>query len=502
VRVSEAQAARGGEEDGARLDLDACLSFYRKHLDAGGLPIVAAQEVSDVALQRAWWIVTHMLAGRPDILRAMIDNGTRLAVIGKDQVYTDLPEYREIEHPEYWNERVRGTGGFDVTSFGEENLLSWPVDRYDDESIAVHEFCHTIDAALLRIDPTWEARLEERFHGARDKGLFENTYAATDAGEYWAEMGQAYFDCNRVNNWNHGPVGHREQLEVYDPEGYGLVRATFNLRPEQDWRYAWLRPLPRVSAPPARLDIDPYYTKFTYARELIVVGRNASDDALLKANDTIRRMFAYRHDVLKALIDRGLRLVVLAPDEGVSDLPEYRRLADGASVDALTRYPGYSPEMNLIVVDQENQLADPGDDNVGDNHVIRAFAKAVHAICGRRPPDPAFAQRPPRLWQQYELRVKRMDVSFDKTLRALFNHRMTERKWRGTSAANSPGDYWAAGVLAYFDAAGQDATPEDARSPIRTRELLERYDPELFALVDETLAYRGRVEWRYEPFHR
>ena len=36
-------------------------------------------------------------------------------------------------------------------------------------------------------------------------------------------------------------------------------------------------------------------------------GRNAwalkvSDEALLKANDTIRKMFAYRHDILKAMI--------------------------------------------------------------------------------------------------------------------------------------------------------------------------------------------------------
>ena len=55
----------------------------------------------------------------------------------------------------------------------------------------------------------------------------------------------------------------------------------------------------------------PYYTKFTWAREFTVVGRGASDEALLKANDTIRNMFAYRHDILKALIADGVKLVVL-----------------------------------------------------------------------------------------------------------------------------------------------------------------------------------------------
>src|SRR5207249_12145287 len=104
-----------------------------------------------------------MLAGRPDVLEAMVKNGTRLIIIGKDQVYTDMPEYRNTRDPEYQNERVRGTGGFGATSFGEENLLNLPIDRYDDESIGVHEFCHTIDAALRSIDTTWSQRARPTF---------------------------------------------------------------------------------------------------------------------------------------------------------------------------------------------------------------------------------------------------------------------------------------------------------------------------------------------------
>src|SRR5207237_2818275 len=124
-----------------------------------GMPVVAAAEVADEALQRTYSIVTHLLAGRPDILEAMVKNGTRLIIIGKDQVYTDMPEYRNHPNPAYQNERVRGTGGFDVTSFGEENLLNLPLDRYDDESIGVHEFCHTIDAESTRMDPGGRGKL-------------------------------------------------------------------------------------------------------------------------------------------------------------------------------------------------------------------------------------------------------------------------------------------------------------------------------------------------------
>jgi len=139
----------------------------------------------------------------------MIDSGMYLIIIGKDQVYTDMPEYRNHPNPAYQNERVSGTGG-KPTSFGEENLLSLPLDRYDDESIAVHEFSHTIDGALRGIDPTWNERRNAVFQNVRRKSLYENTYTGSNPGEYWAEVCQAYFDTNRVNNWNHGPIGTRE----------------------------------------------------------------------------------------------------------------------------------------------------------------------------------------------------------------------------------------------------------------------------------------------------
>src|SRR5687767_3209054 len=67
-------------------DREAARKFYAKHLDVQGLPVVAAAEVADEALRRTHEIATHMLAGRPDILAAMAEHGTRLIIIGKDQV--------------------------------------------------------------------------------------------------------------------------------------------------------------------------------------------------------------------------------------------------------------------------------------------------------------------------------------------------------------------------------------------------------------------------------
>jgi hypothetical protein len=473
-------------------DRDAARKFYKKHLDVKELSVAASAEVADEALVRTHHIVTHMLAGRPDVLDTMAKAGTRLIVIGKDQVYTDMPEYRGTGNAAFMNERVRGTGGLGVTSFGEENLLNLAGDRYDDESIGVHEFCHTIDAALSRMDPAWRSKLPGVYKGAIAKGLWKNTYAASNQAEYWAEIAQSYFDCNRVNNWNHGSVASREQLKQYDPDGYELVRTTFKLTPDNDWRYEPIRKQPSVVAPPARFKFDAYYTKFTFAREFPVLGsKHVSDEAMLKANDTIRKMFAYRHDILKAMIADGARLVVLGRKEKLSDLPEFK---DAKGVE-LVRFHEYTPERKVMVVPEENVLGLPGEPFAGREMVVAVFARGLYLVCGLRPVDPEFDKR--RDKQQYELRVKRMDVEFDERLKKLFDAATAKGLWKGSTAIHNRTEYWAAGVEAYFDAAGTGTVaPNGADRPIITRELLKAYDPELFALVDETMAFKEKVDWR------
>ena len=85
-------------------DRDAARKFYKKYLEVDGIPVVAAAEVADLALTRTREIVNRMLAGRPDIVQAMVKARMYLIVIGKDQVYTDMPEYRNHPNPAYQNE--------------------------------------------------------------------------------------------------------------------------------------------------------------------------------------------------------------------------------------------------------------------------------------------------------------------------------------------------------------------------------------------------------------
>ena len=53
-------------------DRDAARQFYKKYIDVKGMPVVASSVVADAALVRTYDIVTHLLAGRADILAAMV----------------------------------------------------------------------------------------------------------------------------------------------------------------------------------------------------------------------------------------------------------------------------------------------------------------------------------------------------------------------------------------------------------------------------------------------
>jgi len=90
-------------------------------------------------------------------------------------------------------------------------------------------------------------------------------------------------------------------------------------------------------------------------------------------------------------------------------------------------------------------------------------------------------------------------VRFDEKLKTLYDAAMAKGLWKECSAANSREAMWIAAVMAYFNAPFADSAPAGAAHPIGTRESLRDYDPALFALVDETMAYAGRTDWRFSP---
>ncbi len=214
------------------------VDFYKKYISANGLPIISSDKVPDAALREAMFIVNKMLAGREDIRQALIRNKIRVAVMAATEMTTDVPEHSDLTPKDYWDRRARGLGATaarPAISCAEENLLNYQDDRYQNESILIHEFGHTMhEMGVNDLDKTFDARLQAAYGAAIGKGLWKGTYAATNYKEYWAEGVQSYFDANDANNEQHNDINTREKLSAYDPELFNLIEEVFR---SSKWRY-------------------------------------------------------------------------------------------------------------------------------------------------------------------------------------------------------------------------------------------------------------------------
>ncbi|WP_437965635.1 hypothetical protein WMF04_39290 [Sorangium sp. So ce260] len=211
--------------------------FYKKYIDASGIPVISSEKTPDAALLRACSVVVRMLGLRDDVRQAMIANDTRVAVMAETEVTTDIPEHSDLYEAfpgTDWDTRARGLGATPArpaSSCAEENVLCYPSDPYAGEDILVHEFSHAI--AIMGIafaEPTFDQELEDVFEGALRDGKWANTYAATNKDEYWAEGVQDWFDTNIESipgNGIHNEINTRAELREYDRPLHDLIARYF-----------------------------------------------------------------------------------------------------------------------------------------------------------------------------------------------------------------------------------------------------------------------------------
>jgi alpha-glucosidase len=189
--------------------------------------------VSPAALQRAAAIVNEMLGLRPDIRDRLVHAGVKVAVIGRNEVTTDLPEYRHLRGTKTSDGRdfdagTRGLGGL-TTSAGEENLLGLTPDRYAGESILVHEFAHTIQD--FGLTPAEREEWRTLYEAARSAGRWANTYGIANASEFFAELTQSYFGVNqRPQPGVHNDVNGPARLRDYEPQGAAFLARIYGPR--------------------------------------------------------------------------------------------------------------------------------------------------------------------------------------------------------------------------------------------------------------------------------
>ena len=132
-------------------------TFYQKYLEVGGLHVVAPSEVSDTKMVQTREIITGMLSARSDLLQAMADSGTLIAI------------------------RPRVGGIASKTSHGRIKLTSHvpEVDVYC--YVFIHEFAHLIHYVLEELPggDEFNLRLQATYQTALTAGLWDDEYAST-----------------------------------------------------------------------------------------------------------------------------------------------------------------------------------------------------------------------------------------------------------------------------------------------------------------------------------
>lgn len=231
-------------------------------------------------------------------------------------------------------------------------------------------------------------------------------------------------------------------------------------------------PAPLAPPPPElvrALDLSPLYVKHTTVHDLPIVGTaRASDAALREAAYLIEQMIGHRPELLRALAAQRVRVVVMAPTELTTDVPEHADLAPPAYWDRRARGLGATVIRPAVSCGEENLLNLEGDPYATESTLVHELSHGLH-----------------------DFALARLDRTFDERLERAFDAAHAAGRWTGTYAMENWREYWAEGAQSWFDTNRAD---DDEHGSIATRAALVDYDPPLAALLREVF---GDRPWRY-----
>ncbi|MDE0198033.1 MAG: hypothetical protein OXK78_07555 [Caldilineaceae bacterium] len=265
--------------------------YYRKYLDAGGIPVIASSDVDDAELYHAREIIFAMLSNRPDLLANMAANRFRVIIYEDDGCRGpyQVPELRdELPPGRCTNDAgIASIRGLADRSTGEvllviEAIGVAPAFLPYCNVIFVHEFAHLVDYTLsFRLpgpavyDPSFMPRVESAYYAAIAAGLYQDAYAATNPREYWAEAVTFWFLPDMLTGLVRTPA-HVSKLADYDPRAVSLVEEVFGDAALPDCNPVFFRVLGTVTGPAGNPlsgisvvtdvrvvpEISPYYWRF------------------------------------------------------------------------------------------------------------------------------------------------------------------------------------------------------------------------------------------------
>ena len=219
-------------------------------------------------------------------------------------------------------------------------------------------------------------------------------------------------------------------------------------------------PVPPPQAVRDFFELSPFYQQWINVGGFpVIASARVNPYAVKEAAWVIWQMIGHRKSILKNLGRHGDQLSVLAIDESWGDLPEYE--AD----DSPLKFVGAHHRDTVfsccgVTTASEENLLDP---ILNYSFLIHEFTHVIHNG------------------------LRQFGSEFDNRLNTFYNAAMKKGLWSGTYASSNRGEYLAEAVGSWFNAPYQN-------NPIKTREQLKRYDPDLAKLIGELL---GDFDWRY-----
>lgn len=242
------------------------------------------------------------------------------------------------------------------------------------------------------------------------------------------------------------------------------------------------------SRPPAAFGLDPFYERYLDASGIPVVSSSrAPPKALSIARAIVLGLLEHRPDLHAHTVASGVRVAVMASDEGTIDLPEQRHWRKPAPDDPrLTRCErkhyaarigglsdrdywnararGMSGKLTSGAA--EDLLGDPSSRYYGENIFLHEFSHVV-------------------LWA-----IRDVDPVLHARVEQAYAEAKAAGRWRDEYALTSLDEYWAEGTQFWFNS-NKVATFDGV--VVLSHVDLIRYDPPLAAVLREAYGDRHRI---------
>lgn len=216
----------------------------------------------------------------------------------------------------------------------------------------------------------------------------------------------------------------------------------------------------KVTAPPDELGLNPFYKKY-YKSALgvhICSSEKVKDDTLIMVAKVADVMLDKMPHITKSLVEQGVRVGIMSPDEKTDDIPEHAEYGDRNWARGLGGVLG-NP---FSTCGEENVLRLENDRYKREYILPHEFGHTIH-LAG----------------------IKAADPELFKEIEDAYHESVGKGLWKDTYAGSNEAEYFAEGVQFWFNvgAATEDGKPNGVHNHVDNRKKLREYDIRLYNIM-------------------